>query len=579
MIRLIIAILFTYTLNLQAEPSIKVTVDRSNVTINTVFTLTFEFNDFNDFPNFTPDIKRDFNIISGPNQSTSYSWINGVSSSIKKKSWSISANKTGKLQIPAFEFRYKKKKYRSRPVTITVTDPQVANKNNKNTNSKTDAIFIKSELSSKKAVAGEVISLQYRLYYRTKVINYSFDPIKSLPGFLVNELKLKKNPSVSKEIINGVSYNTAVLKEVLLVATEAGKHTIPPQRLRLEVQRNTSRRSIFDDPFFSSFNTQSVDIMTQAITILVNELPKGAPEGFSGAVGEFNLNAHVDTQRIEADQAVNFLVEVRGIGNLKNFSFVQPTFPEGFQIFDPRMKENIIASKGNYRGSKTWEYIFIPTEQGNYALPQVKFSYYNIRTRKYVTLTKNIPNIEVLPNSRIVEELQKGLTQQEVALLNEDIRYICTAEESSLIHIHYNPLISIKFWIMPLMVIFAILFHYLFELYYRIRMNDPVQLRKRNALKTAMTNLIDETIGIQERSRVFNNYFADKLNLQAGEVSAEILKKYFINKKLNMEICENICNILNDFDKLKFSPSMEKGPKVLSSSELRDLLAKAEAVL
>ncbi len=563
---------------LQAAPSVKVSVDRNSVTLTTVFTLTCEFSDFKDFPSFTPNLNGDFTLISGPTQSTNYSWVNGVATSSKTLSWSIAALKPGDLTIPAFEFRDGGTVVHSRPILIHVSQSNRAIVSKSSTPSNSEPVFVRTEISADSAVPGQVISVKWRLYYRSKVSSFSFDPIATLPGFLVDNVPQKKNPSISSEVIDGINYNTALLKEILVVPTDTGRFVIPPQKVRLEVQRRASRQSIFDDPFFSSFNTQSMDVLTQQESISVQDLPAKLPKTFSGAVGDFTLKAHLDTTVVEADQAANIIVEVKGRGNLKNFTFPAPEFPSSFQAFDPRMSEDISVSSGTYSGKKTWEFIFIPTEAGSYTLPDMKFSYYSVKKKAFITRSVSLPTLTVKANSRIVEDMRKGLTHQEVSLLNEDIRYIFTSE-SKLVDAKLNPLKDLSLWILPLLAVLAALLHYAYDLAFRIFMNNPVVVRRRNALKNARKQLSGSAVDIQARSQAFSAFLADRMNIGAGEIGSGTLSHHFRRKNVSEDLQAKVFDVLREFDRMKFSPSDVEGPEILSAESLLRLMADLEAVL
>jgi len=563
--------------SLLGSAEVNVSVDRTRVTLNSVFQLTIEFVDFDDFPRFTPDLQGAFSIISGPSRSTNYSWINGVSTSSKKMTWSIAALRTGRLQIPAYDIRYKGRSIRTHPIIIEVeAAPDGASV--KNAQGETRQIFIRAELTDDDIVTGESILLQYRLYYRTKVVNYSFSPLNSVPGFLLENIQSRNNtPESGTEIIEGIAYNTAVLRKILLTPTRSGRFTIPQQRVRLEVQRNSSRRSFFDDPFFSGFNTQNVDLLTDPVEIAVSELPPGAPGSFQGAVGEFRLQVMLDTLSIEADQAASFTVEVSGEGNLKNFAYAVPEFPESFQVFDPKMSEAVDLRGDRYRGRKSWEFIVIPSEPGMYRLPAAEFTFYSTERREYVTLRDSLPPVEVLPNSKLVQDLQKGFTQQQVALLNEDIRYIFTSE-GRVHEVQADPLRRPAPWIPAIAAVTSLSLHYLFLFILAAREKDPVRLKRRRALAEAGKSLMS-TEDPSEQDAAVRKYFAANMNLQIGEAGQSAVLSILRERGGEEELLKSVERMFRELEAFRFSPSAEGMKSPLRSEEILSVLKSVERTI
>ncbi len=84
-----------------------------------------------------------------------------------------------------------------------------------------------------------------------------------------------------------------------LFAQRPGTITIPPSRLVVQlVQSSQPRRGIdpFDgvsspfDEFFGRMRTETVNLVTEPITVTARALPP-APAGFSGLVGDFTVTS------------------------------------------------------------------------------------------------------------------------------------------------------------------------------------------------------------------------------------------------------------------------------------------------
>ena len=85
-----------------AETQIQTTVDKNRIRINEALTLKVTAKESDDFPKLKLTDLKDFTVISGPGQSSSFQWVNGKMSSSKTLSWTLIPNKIGNLIIPSF---------------------------------------------------------------------------------------------------------------------------------------------------------------------------------------------------------------------------------------------------------------------------------------------------------------------------------------------------------------------------------------------------------------------------------------------------------------------------------------------
>jgi len=517
------------------------------------FTFSIEFEDFSSFPGFSYDFKPDFMLISGPSRSTQFSIVNGRSSSKKVLSYTLAPLREGELTIPSFSFSYRGKTYTTDAVKVSVQG-QIVNPAARQ--SRPEQAFIEVIPAKTNIVSGEAVSVIFKLYYQVQVVNYSFDPISAIEGALIENIQQSRNPAVSEENIQGQIYNAAVLRRIIITPTQSGKLIIPPQRVRLEVKSQRGG-SFFDDPFFGGAFTQSKDIITPAYTFDVKPLPPGRPETFTGAVGEYSLSAGLDTNSVQANQAITYSITVSGNGNLKIFTFPKITFPKTFQVFEPKVKENIRVQDNGISGSKTWEFVLIPDESGQFELPPATFSYYSPRQNRYLSIEKSVPTLFVSPNERLIVENQGSLTPQQVQFLREDIRHIFSQESGIRpAKISLSKDRSLKIAIASLSML-LILFITSNLLWYR-RVNDPAYQRRLSAFSKAKEALRQtdgtELLGI---SAALNRYLADIFNLLEGEVHMATIERKFPRAKQAKLVLGELQDLMRLLEALKYAPAQD----------------------
>ena len=89
-------------LQMAVGQTITASVDVNQLAVNETFTFKIEAKDADNLPqvNLFP-LEKDFTVISGPAQQTSYQFINGEATSSKSLTWTLVPNKKGKLVIPS----------------------------------------------------------------------------------------------------------------------------------------------------------------------------------------------------------------------------------------------------------------------------------------------------------------------------------------------------------------------------------------------------------------------------------------------------------------------------------------------
>ena len=194
-------------------------------------------------------------------------------------------------------------------------------------------------------------------------------------------------------------------------------------------------RSIFDD-FFGSYTNVAKSLTAPGVTIHVAPLPSGKPAGFSGGVGKFTITPSISQTEVQANEAVTIKLDISGAGNMKLLKTPAIDWPEGFEPYDPKVTNNFKTTTAGVSGTKSIEYLAIPRSGGDYTIPAVKFSYFDIEDKAYKTLATPEYTVHVKrgngangANGENGETPVISYTQKEdIKQLGTDIRYIDTKE-------------------------------------------------------------------------------------------------------------------------------------------------------
>jgi hypothetical protein len=338
--------------------------------------------------------------LSGPNQSSSSSMqiINGKVSSSKTTSYTyyVTALNEGNLTIGEASVKSEGKTVRSQAGQMQVTK---ANPKSKQANSYNIAenVYLKATTSRTRIFQGEQIVVSYKLYSKINLADINLTLVPELNDFWKEEIET--NSSAKLEVIDGVKHNVWEISRFILTPQKSGKLKIDPMSINVTVQiKNKRSRDPFGDPFgfFGSYQNIEEEISSKNINVTVKDLPEGAPENFSGAVGQFELKSSVDKSSIEANQALNYKLTLSGNGNIHLIDDVKVDFPSNFETYDPQKNDKTFSTKNGIAGKIEFEHLLIPRYKGEYKIKGVDFCYFNPKTKSYKTITTKPIVVNVL---------------------------------------------------------------------------------------------------------------------------------------------------------------------------------------
>ena len=522
-------------------------VSKKQVAVNEAFEVSFKIEGGQgkvNFPKFTG-----FQVRGGPNTSSSMQFVNGQMSQSYTYSFYLSATKIGKLTIGEASVKVNGKTLKSKPLTVDVVKGAArpatqGGQANQQANAGVgddimkqiaDNLFLRAYLSKKEAYLGEQITLTYKLFSRVSIVNLNEEDAPKFNGFWVENVK-DGNVQFVNEILNGVQYQSAVVRKVILFPQRNGKLDINPYKLKTVVRvRTNSRRSrnIFENVFGG---VKDVPFIATAppISISVNPLPTaGKPANYDGAVGSFTLNASIDKEETQTGDPITLKIKLAGTGNIKNIKVPDLEFPADFEVYDPKVDQRVSTSSGVVSGHKSFDYLIIPRNPGDYKLPPVSFSYFDPKAKVYKTLNGSDFNIKATGEALGASVNVTNYHKDEVELLSQDIRYIKTAvPELKPKGVTFWG--SGTFWLMSLLpfLCFAGLFWYKNQQDAAVK--DVVGTRMKKATKLAKKRLeaAQKLMTSQSESEFYNEvvraiwgYLGDKLALGQSELSRDEISK------------------------------------------------------
>jgi hypothetical protein len=554
------------------EITFTATLDRQSVAVGEHARLTITLS--NSRENFSSPQLGGLMVVSGPFESSNFSYINGRMSSTVTRTWVITGMQPGNYTIGPASLRVGNAVIQTDPLTLEVTkgsakppDPAVARGQQQDPN-----LFVTINLSKNKGYVGEQIVATYTLYSRYSSIELSKYELPKLNGFWSEEIDLgNANWDDKPAVINGVQYRVAVLKKQLLFPQRGGKLRIEPLQLTGVVNRS----------FFS--RGSSIEVTSNAVEFTAQELPPGAPNGFSGAVGELQMTVQVGRTEITADEAIDLQVRISGRANLKLLDAPAIDFPGEFEVYDPKINDRISISGNGMSGHREFQYLVIPRHEGTYTLAPIRFSYFDTRTGGYKNLESEAFTFEVAPGLASPAPGRATVNSGDVKLLERDIRFIRTGD------LDLRPkgeflFGSVRWFAGMVTPAFAFL---LFLGWYRrheARQADTLGTRRKKADRVARRHLQEASAALQRNdreafyaalSRALNGYLADKFAMGVAEVNNAAVRARLAHLSGGDALADSYVRLVTACDMARFAPVEDK-PRETLYEEAVELIGNIE---
>ncbi|GHT13697.1 hypothetical protein FACS189426_18970 [Bacteroidia bacterium] len=492
------------------------------------------------------------------------------------------AKKEGTFTIPPSTIKVGNSEYKSNELTIKVLPPdqtppassgqgnsgQSANSSGSGTSS-SDDVFIRMHVSKNSVYENEGLLVTFKLY---TLINVEFANQPKFPefeGFSAYEIEQSGNQA-SLENYNGRNYQTVIIKQTILYPIHSGKITIGAGKFDViaQVRSQQRQRSIFDD-FLTIMTPVKKSLTTSPVTIDVKPLPPGKPASFSGAVGDYKMTSSISTNKLKSNDAVTVKATISGNGNIKLITNPEIVFPNDFDVLDPVINTNSKISQGGVNGTKTIEYNAIPRFAGDFTIPKAEFSFFDLKSGTYKTLTTEEFQLHVEQDASGnggTAPIINSSNKQDVRFLGKDILFIKTEGY----HFHkgtffYGTINYALFYIIP-----ALLFIILFIIYRKQAAENAnialVRTKKANKVASKRLKMAAKYLKENKKEAFYDEilkavwgYLSDKLNIPVSALTKDNVDANLTQYGAGENLIGDFRNILDTAEFARFAPAQGSG--------------------
>ncbi|WP_034060797.1 BatD family protein [Lacinutrix jangbogonensis] len=557
-ITILLLILFTSIAGAQVKFQTK--VSKKTLGLNERLRVDFSMN--KDGDNFSPPSFDGFNVVGGPNQSVSNSWINGKRSFEKTYSYFLSPKRMGSMTLKSASIEIEGKTYKTNAIAIKVTK-EIQKPKDPNIAAASDNIHLVAEISKTNPYLNEAITVVYKLYVALNagVSNWRETDNPEYDDFWSQQIN-PKGLKIERGKYKGEDYQYVILRRTVLYPQKTGKLTIEPLRLDVTAEIPTKRRDIFGQRLMSKIN---VPVAAGKRTINVRPLPEvGKPSDFSGAVGDFKFNLSTSKSKLNANESMQAKISVSGKGNLKLLTLPKLTLPNSLEVYEPEHNENVRTNVSGMQGEISDSYTIVPQYKGKYPIPTISFSYFDLKTESYKRISSKETIINVLEgpvygasdNNLITESGEK----QNVSLKNDHFAFIKT--NANLVSKKQTSFFkSTAFWTSLLTPLLAIPLAIVFRRKREQRAGDIVGNRLRKADRLAKKYLGDakKALGQKEAfyvalEKALHNYLKAKLNIETSDFSKDKIRVLLLERQVENTVVLSFESILENCELARYTP-------------------------
>jgi len=566
-----LALIFLFAYSSAIAQEFSATVNRNTVSVGERIQITFSIS--TDGSNFRAPDFNNFRVISGPNMSQSVSIVNGAMSRNVSYSYTMIAEREGEFTINPATITVSGNQIKSNPITIRVLPESEAIREQRRQEDQRqrsveeqanqlikDNLYIKLNVTKRNVYQGEEIVAVYKLFRHQDLDLVSLNPTRnpSLNGFWSQDIETGEL-RWEREVINGVAFNTAVIKRVVLAPQQIGTLEIDHYEFQAQVRLPVSGQG-----FFRNYRTFEYTMRSDKASITVKPLPTPVPIDFNGGVGSIEMESWLDRTQVKSGEPVTLRIKLSGNGNLRLLETPILEFPPGFEVFDPKVIDNSRVTASGTTGNITFEYLIIPRNAGDFVLDPVSISYFDLAGGTYKKLQSEKFNLQVgKGDGSGSDTFISGIRKEDIQLIGKDIRFIKTSNEkleSANKPVFGSMLFSIASLLpIPLFIGF---------LYYRKKNKDLLMnkalyknkkatkvARKRLAAAYKLLNQGKSAEFYEETAKALWDYISDKFNLPKSNLTKDTASEALIAGGIDENLVGAFTDLIDSCEFARYAPS------------------------
>ena len=561
-VRYLLCFLLGFNFLMEAQVTFEAKVSKKRLGLNERLRVDFEMNENGD--NFNPPSFSNFQVVSGPQQAVSRSWVNGVQSFSKTYTYFLTPKIKGKVTIGQAVVTIGGEIYKTTPVEIEVTNSVKKPNDPNNVDNVVDGnIHLVAEVSKSAPYLNEGITVIYKLYFRNPISVSDVSELESpsYGDFWSHLIKIGRAEINMRGSYKGEPYNEVIWRKAVLYPQKTGKLVLEPLTLNLSLNIPSNRRDLFGRRIMTQ--TQKT-ITTGEKVIAVKDLPQNnKPENFSGAVGQFDFDVILNKDLLKASESFQAKIKVKGKGNLKLFNLPTINVPNTLEVYEPEHDEKVKITISGMQGTIEDNYTIVPQFQGKYPIPSIQFSYFDPKSKSYKILKSQDLIVDVFEGPTAVNtnrNLKSIAPKTSIPAVDNAFRYIKLETKFESID-KKSFWRSQLFWTLVIFPVFILSISFLLKRVFYGRNEDVTKQKQRRAeqltkkyLSSAKKHFDDQAQFYEVLERALHNYLKAKLKIETTELSKSKIKNLLHQNSVDKKTALEYVEVIESCERARYSP-------------------------
>ena len=414
-------------------------------------------------------------------------------------------------------------------------------------------LFLRATVSESTAYEQQALVYTVKLYSTYDAIKFiGATSAPKFDGFVIEESKDVSN-SLTLETYQGKTYATAVIARYIIFPQMPGTLKITGNTYTISVDR----REYFHDAFWGNMSYSTplqLNVTPNDLTINVKSLPEPKPSDFSGGVGEFSISSQLKNNEFKTNQAASIVYEIKGTGNIKYIQLpdLSGVYPPEIEVYTPKTTQNVTVGSSNVSGQVVFDYSFMPLEEGEFKIPDIKLVYFNPSLGQYQTSVAKGYTIKVgkgkeTENKTARKRFDPSLQKIRQETLKKEVRP------------YVSEFVYWLWYIVPV-VIFVFCFFY-YRRYVSLH-SDMISLNSKRANKIAAKRLKKAAAAMRRNdSEAFYDelltslwgYLGDKLKMPTSELLRDNVRQVLNENSIPEPDINRFIGVIDEAEFAKYS--------------------------
>ncbi len=415
--------------------------------------------------------------------------------------------------------------------------------------------FVEAVIDNPTPFVGERITYSFRFYNAVLLEDCDDETVVGCPQYVPPEFQDFWQQDVEERdalpdvaFLNDRQYSVQTI-DTYLYPTRAGELTIAPASL------------VFPESVFRPEQA----ILTQAITIQAVPLPEGAPDGYNGAVGQFEMRGTIDRQSLPFGDPLRLTITVTGIGNLEQMTPPEIPVDTTWRIYD---SDTIFIPASENPSQQTdtriFEWLLVPSEAGSQILPAIDLHYFDPTVRNYRTISTTEITLDIIPPAdgqpeNLPPSSNTNLTIQRQALPLKAINANITTNSNNLAKI-----IFALMWVFPPIVfVAASVWGWRNRPHRRTIAKQNISALKHARRRLSAARKQNTVTAHRLIGEAIFAYFAAQLQIATGELNTEVMREAMRQRDIPNDMMTDLFACLDTAHQVQFTPNAANNSKRL----------------